>query len=95
MSRSIYFVTHPDVVIDPMIPVPQWPLSAWGRSRMRCLLSQNWMPHVEAIIAVLNKKRWMALPYLTCRSTRVAVSSHRRVGGKRPFRHGVLAKDSV
>ena len=27
MSRNIYFVTHPDVVIDPAIPVPQWPLT--------------------------------------------------------------------
>lgn len=33
MSR-ILFVTHPEVVIDPQVPIPQWPLSATGRSRM-------------------------------------------------------------
>jgi broad specificity phosphatase PhoE len=33
MSRII-FVTHPEVVIDPQVPVPQWPLSATGRARM-------------------------------------------------------------
>ncbi|MGH6911538.1 MAG: hypothetical protein ACREE0_07400, partial [Phenylobacterium sp.] len=33
MARII-FVTHPDVVIDPTVPVPQWPLSELGRSRM-------------------------------------------------------------
>ena len=30
----IIFVTHPDVVVDPAIPVPQWPLSELGRARM-------------------------------------------------------------
>ena len=33
MARII-FVTHPDVVIDPEVPVPQWPLSDLGRARM-------------------------------------------------------------
>ena len=33
MSR-IVFVTHPEVVIDPKVPIPEWPLSAVGRSRM-------------------------------------------------------------
>jgi broad specificity phosphatase PhoE len=33
MARII-FVTHPDVVIDPAVPVPQWPLSGVGRGRM-------------------------------------------------------------
>lgn len=31
---SILFVTHPEVVIDPATPVPQWPLSETGRRRM-------------------------------------------------------------
>src|SRR5919197_1067748 len=51
MARSIYFITHPDVVIDPTVPVPQWPLSARGRSRMQRLLSQNWLRHVDAFLA--------------------------------------------
>ena len=31
----VYFITHPDVVIDPDVPVPQWPLSAQGKERMK------------------------------------------------------------
>ena len=31
----IYFVTHPQVVIDPTVPVPHWPLSEVGRRRAR------------------------------------------------------------
>jgi broad specificity phosphatase PhoE len=36
MAR-ILFVTHPEVVIDPEVPVPRWPLSAKGRARMEAL----------------------------------------------------------
>src|SRR5215475_2445325 len=56
MARSIYFITHLDVVIDPTIPVPQWPLSARGRSRMRRLLSRDWIPQVEAIYCSTEQK---------------------------------------
>lgn len=33
MSQLI-FITHPEVVVDPAVPVPDWPLSALGRARM-------------------------------------------------------------
>lgn len=33
MSRVV-FITHPEVVIDPAAPVPDWPLSDVGRARM-------------------------------------------------------------
>ena len=32
--RSLLFITHPEVQIDPGCPVPQWSLSATGRERM-------------------------------------------------------------
>jgi broad specificity phosphatase PhoE len=56
MSRSIYFITHPDVVIDPTVPVPQWPLSARGRSRMQRLLSRDWLRQIEAIYCSTEQK---------------------------------------
>ena len=33
MSRRVLFITHAEVVIDPAIPVPEWPLSPTGRAR--------------------------------------------------------------
>jgi broad specificity phosphatase PhoE len=56
MSRNIYFITHPEVVIDPAIPIPQWPLSERGWSRMRRLLSRDWIPQVEAIYCSTEQK---------------------------------------
>lgn len=37
---SIFFVTHPEVVIDPAVPVPEWPLSAKGRRRMSLFIDE-------------------------------------------------------
>jgi broad specificity phosphatase PhoE len=37
MARLV-FVTHPEVVVDPAVPVPDWPLSPKGRSRMEVFL---------------------------------------------------------
>jgi broad specificity phosphatase PhoE len=34
---SVYFITHPDVQIDPSIPVTQWGLSPRGRQRMQAI----------------------------------------------------------
>ncbi len=34
MTDTILFVTHPEVVIDPATPVPEWGLSDIGRRRM-------------------------------------------------------------
>src|SRR5688572_1679509 len=56
MSRTIYFITHPDVVIDPAIPVPRWPLSERGRSRMQCLRKRAWMAYVAAIYCSTEQK---------------------------------------
>ena len=49
MSREFHFITHPDVVIDPALPVPRWPLSPRGRERMQCLLAHGWVRRLGAI----------------------------------------------
>jgi broad specificity phosphatase PhoE len=33
---SLIFLTHPEVVIDPLVPVPRWPLNETGQKRMEC-----------------------------------------------------------
>lgn len=54
--RRAWFVTHPDVVIDPAVPVPEWPLSARGRERMTRLLDAHWIGRVRAIYASTERK---------------------------------------
>ncbi|WP_428535577.1 histidine phosphatase family protein [Rhodopila sp.] len=42
----VYFITHPEVMIDPAVPVTQWNLSLYGRARMHNLLGQPWMRNI-------------------------------------------------
>jgi broad specificity phosphatase PhoE len=53
---AVYFITHPDVVIDPVVPVQEWRLSERGRARMRAMLRQDWMPWLRAIYCSTERK---------------------------------------
>jgi broad specificity phosphatase PhoE len=45
----VVFITHPEVVIDPSVPVPQWPLSERGRERMQAFSENPILRGVGAI----------------------------------------------
>ena len=47
--KPVYVITHPDVVIDPNVPVPRWPLSPLGRQRMSSVLNAPWFNSVTAV----------------------------------------------
>lgn len=55
-GRTIYFITHPDVLIDPAVPVPDWPLSPRGRARMEHCLRQPWVPGLRAVWCSTERK---------------------------------------
>jgi broad specificity phosphatase PhoE len=46
---NVYFITHPDVVKDPNVPVPRWQLSARGRERMERMTARPWVRGIGAI----------------------------------------------
>ena len=51
-----YFITHPEVVIDPSVPVTAWPLSSEGVRRTRVMLGQPWVERVRAIFCSAERK---------------------------------------
>jgi broad specificity phosphatase PhoE len=53
---SIIFITHPEVVIDPTVPVPRWPLSQEGRRRMEMFARSGAVAGVEAIVCSDEQK---------------------------------------
>lgn len=55
-ERRVYFVTHPDVLIDPAVPVPRWPLSPRGRERMQRLLAAPWVAELVAVFSSDEQK---------------------------------------
>ena len=53
---TIFFITHPDVVIDPAEPVAEWPLNKRGRARMRKMTAHPWTSGVRRIFASSERK---------------------------------------
>ncbi|KFG70793.1 histidine phosphatase family protein [Microvirga sp. BSC39] len=51
-----YFITHPEVFVDPSKPVPQWHLSDQGVQRMRNFASRSDLGHLSAIWASTETK---------------------------------------
>lgn len=54
--QTVYFLTHPDVLIDPAVPVPDWPLSPRGRQRMRLALALPWINAVRTLWCSTERK---------------------------------------
>lgn len=45
------YLTHPQVAIDPAVPVPKWGLSPVGHARAQFLAGQGWIRRFRRIIA--------------------------------------------
>jgi broad specificity phosphatase PhoE len=53
---TVFFITHPDVVIDAGVPIPDWPLNERGRARMHAMTTQPWARGVRHIFASSERK---------------------------------------
>ena len=54
--RVIYFISHPEVIVDSETPVPEWSLSERGLVRMHLSLQQPWVSDITAIYCSTEKK---------------------------------------
>ncbi|MDP5308763.1 histidine phosphatase family protein [Paracoccus spongiarum] len=50
------YLSHPQVTIDPAIPVPRWSLSETGRGRMLALCGSAWLGDTTAILTSSETK---------------------------------------
>jgi len=55
MHRAFY-LSHPQVSIDPAVPVPNWGLSALGRSRAASAAAASWTSGVTTIVSSTERK---------------------------------------
>ena len=53
---SLIFITHPEVLIDPGQPIPEWPLNAVGRRRMEHFAGLLANRDVSAVYASTERK---------------------------------------
>jgi broad specificity phosphatase PhoE len=52
----LHFVTHPEVVIDAAVPVPDWRLSDTGLARMRLAAGRPWFGPVRSVFSSTERK---------------------------------------
>jgi broad specificity phosphatase PhoE len=51
-----YYLTHPQVDMEPDRPVPLWRLSSTGRNRVGALLEKPWLHGIERIVSSAETK---------------------------------------
>lgn len=51
-----YYLSHPEVQVDPAVPVPQWGLSDAGRARLAMLAGAGWLASVRRIVSSDERK---------------------------------------
>jgi broad specificity phosphatase PhoE len=56
MTTHIRYLTHPQVRIEPAIPVPSWRLSEIGRTRTETLAKTGWFSDTTQIVASGERK---------------------------------------
>lgn len=64
---ALIFITHPEVEIDPAVPVPRWRLSDLGVARMRRFVASAAVEQVEAVWASTETKAIEAAGLLAAR----------------------------
>ena len=50
------YLTHPQVEIDPAIPVPEWGISSKGRERIEAILDRSWLKGLKRVVASAERK---------------------------------------
>lgn len=48
---TLWYVSHPEVEVDPTVPVPRWGLSEVGRRRARHLATRPWLGRVRRVVS--------------------------------------------
>jgi broad specificity phosphatase PhoE len=51
-----YFVTHPEVVIDPRVPITEWELTTEGRARAEALRHAVWLGQIGCVLSSTERK---------------------------------------
>lgn len=53
---DVFFVTHPEVVVDPQVPVPDWGLSSVGRARIETFCQRPELASVTDVFTSDERK---------------------------------------
>src|SRR5215510_2869098 len=56
MTTLVRYLTHPQVQIDPHVPVPSWRLSGVGAARVQALITAGWLAGTTLVVSSAEQK---------------------------------------
>lgn len=86
------YITHPQVQIDPAVPVPDWGLSERGRERALLAASSGWVKEIGRFIASTERKAIQTAEILSAR--RLPVETDHAMGENDRSATGFLPPDA-
>lgn len=66
MSK-VYFISHPEVVLDKSIPITEWNLSPAGQERLEQLLRKPWIQEIGVIYSSKERKAITAAEHIAAK----------------------------
>src|SRR5262245_31461826 len=52
----VHFLTHPEVTIDPLVPIAEWQLSPTGLRRMAAAVRRSWIAVIGSVFCSSERK---------------------------------------
>ncbi|WP_234187045.1 histidine phosphatase family protein [Shinella sp. NM-101] len=86
------YITHPEVAIDPAVPVPDWDLSGRGRKRAALAAAAPWAGRIGRIVASTERKAIEAAEILA--AGRLPVETDHAMGENDRSATGFLPPDA-
>lgn len=86
------YITHPQVLIDPAVPVPDWGLSERGRKRALLAADADWARQIGRIVASAERKAIETAEILA--SGRLAIETDHTMGENDRSATGFLPPDA-
>jgi len=86
------YITHPQVLIDPAVPVPDWGLSERGRERALLAASADWSRQIGRFVASTERKAIETADILS--AGRLAIETDHSMGENDRSATGFLRPDA-
>ncbi len=90
----VRYLTHPQVQIDPDVPVPQWGLSPLGRARIEAIANAAWLSRTTQIVASGERKA-IETAEILARPRGIMIEIRKPMPRERSLRHRLPAAARV
>lgn len=88
---SVFFITHPEVDIDPAVRIEDWSLSHTGVSRMQKMLEHSWVAGIKSVYTSTEKKA-IDGAQIVANHLSLDITPHERLGENNRSATGYLPK---